>query len=91
MRLASLVCMGVLPAWGCVHAPRSNCPILPELNNAGAATNADAAWKKAGADEGLRQAFEHATYSLEDSGHGNYRGVNPAQRLMLEFNAQEAG
>ena len=37
---------------------------------AGSATKADAVWKKAGADEGLRQAFERATYSLEDSGHG---------------------
>ena len=42
------------------------------------------------ADEGLRQAFERAAYSLEDSGHGICRGVNPAERLTLEFDAQEA-
>jgi hypothetical protein len=46
--------------------------------------------KKAGADEGLRQAFERAAYSLEDTGHGTYRGENPAQRLTLEFNEREA-
>jgi len=44
----------------------------------------------AGADEGLRQAFERAAYSLEDSGHGAWRGVNPAERLSLEFDGQEA-
>ncbi|MGA3025586.1 MAG: BACON domain-containing carbohydrate-binding protein [Bryobacteraceae bacterium] len=43
-----------------------------------------------GADEGLRQAFERAAYSLEDSGHGTWRGENPAQRLTLEFDSREA-
>jgi sugar lactone lactonase YvrE len=54
------------------------------------ASKADAAWRAAGADEGLRQAFERATYSLEESGHGTWRGANAAQRLTLEFNAREA-
>jgi streptogramin lyase len=55
-----------------------------------AAAIADAAWKKAGADAGLRQAFERAAYALEESGRGTYRGGNPAQRLTLEFNGREA-
>jgi len=42
--------------------------------------NGDAAWKKAGADEGLRRAFERAAYSPEDSGNGTWRGANAAQR-----------
>ena len=54
------------------------------------AAHEDAVWKQAGADEGLRQAFERARYSLEDSGHGSYRGVNPAQRLTFEFTEREA-
>ena len=45
-------------------------------------------------DEGLRQAFERATYSLKDSGHGTahttWSGENPAQRLTFEFNEREA-
>jgi len=44
----------------------------------------------AGGDEGLRQAFERAAYSLEASGNGAWRGVNPAERLTLEFDGQEA-
>jgi len=44
----------------------------------------------AGVDEGLRQAFDHAAYALEDSGHGTYSGVNSAQRLALEFSGREA-
>lgn len=52
--------------------------------------NTSTAWNKAGADEGLRQAFERAMYSLEESGNGTYRGVNRAQRLTLEFDGQEA-
>jgi hypothetical protein len=55
-----------------------------------AGSNADAVWKKAGADEGLRQAFERATYSLKDSGQGAWRGANASQRLTLEFNGREA-
>jgi hypothetical protein len=54
------------------------------------ATNADASWRKAGAGDGLRQAFERATYSLEKAGHGTYRGVNRKQRLTLEFDGREA-
>ena len=38
----------------------------------------------------LRQAFYRAPYSLKDSGHGTYGGVNPAQHLRLEFSRQEA-
>ncbi len=53
------------------------------------AASPDAAWKKAGADEGLRQAFERATYSLRNAGHGTYQGENPAHQLTLEFNARE--
>ncbi len=37
---------------------------------------------------GLWQAFERARYSLEDSGHGTYRGANPSQRLTFEFNGR---
>lgn len=88
--VVSLACMGVAQAWGCVNAPQINCLVTPGLNNAGGGTSAHAVWKKADADEGLRQAFERATYSLEDSGHGTYRGVNPGQRLILEFNDREA-
>src|SRR5471030_2576393 len=83
--VASLACMGAAQTVDCVHAPQVPCLAQPGLNNAGGATNADAVWKKAGADEGLRQAFERAAYALEDSGHGTYRGANPAQRLTLEF------
>ena len=54
------------------------------------ASKADAAWKKTGADDGLRQAFERAMYSLEDSGQGTWHGANAAQRLTLEFNGQGA-
>jgi sugar lactone lactonase YvrE len=61
-----------------------------QLNGGSAAANPDAVWKKAGADEGLRQAFERATYALKDSGHGTWRGANAAQRLTLEFNDREA-
>ena len=75
--------------WG-IDAARTVSAGSQALNNAGDATEADAVWKKAGADEGLRQAFERAAYSLEESGHGTYRGVNPAQRLTLEFNGREA-
>ena len=49
-----------------------------------------AAERSAGAGDGLRQAFERARYALEDSGHGSYRGRNPAQRLTLEFDGREA-
>jgi hypothetical protein len=45
---------------------------------------ADIASKGADAD-GLRQAFERATYSLEKCGQGMWRGVNPAQQFTVEF------
>jgi hypothetical protein len=64
--------------------------VPPGLDTPRGATSVDAAWKQAGADEGLRQAFARARYSLEDSGHGTYRGVNPAQRLTFEFTQREA-
>jgi hypothetical protein len=47
-------------------------------------------WKQAGADDSLRQAFERALYGLEDSGHGQWRGSNDAQRLSIEFDSQGA-
>ena len=50
----------------------------------------NAVWKKAGGDEGLRQAYERVVYRLKDSGPGRYQGVNAAQRLALEFNSDEA-
>jgi hypothetical protein len=75
---------------GCVHAPKFNCLVSPRLNNAGGDANADAVWKEAGADEGLRQAFERVTYSLEDSGHGTYRGANLPQRFTFEFSGRGA-
>jgi hypothetical protein len=48
------------------------------------------AWKQAGADNNLRQAFERALYALKDSGHGLWRGSNDAQKLSIEFDAKEA-
>src|SRR4051794_23351755 len=44
-------------------------------------------WKEAGADDGLRQAFERTIYSLKDAGRGTWRGENRAQRLTLEFDS----
>jgi len=63
---------------------------LAGLSCAGQEKDPNTVWNKAGADEGLRQAFERVAYRLEDSGVGQYRGVNPAQRLALEFNSDEA-
>src|SRR5271167_3447608 len=57
---------------------------------ASGAGSTDAAWRSAGADDGLRKAFERARYSLEDSGHGSWQGANAAQRLTLEFSSQGA-
>ena len=42
------------------------------------------------ADAGLRQAFEGAVYSIEDSGGGAYRGVNAAQHMAIQFDGDEA-
>jgi hypothetical protein len=47
-------------------------------------------WKQAGADDGLRKAFEEAVYALKDSGNGTWTGTNDAQRLSMEFDAHEA-
>src|SRR6266481_6052568 len=47
-------------------------------------------WKKAGAGDGLRQAFERTIYSLKDSGSGTWCGENRAQRLTLEFDSVAA-
>jgi hypothetical protein len=41
-------------------------------------------------DPKLLQAVEREVYRLEVSGPGHYRGVNPAQRLALDFNRDEA-
>jgi sugar lactone lactonase YvrE len=49
-----------------------------------------AAESSAGADAGLRQAFERARFALRDNGHGTFLGENPAQRLTLEFDGREA-
>jgi hypothetical protein len=48
------------------------------------------AWKQAGADDNLRQAFERALYALKDSAHGLWRGSNDAQKLSIEFDSQGA-
>ena len=59
--LAALGCMGAVRAWDGPLAPQSARVAPPAVDKGAGATNADAAWKKAGADEGLRQAFERAT------------------------------
>jgi hypothetical protein len=63
---------------------------LAGLTCAGQEKDPNAIWKKAGADDGLRQAFERVVYGLNDSGPGRLEGVNPAQRLDLEFNSDGA-
>jgi len=50
---------------------RSHIMILPVAAAAATAASPDA---------GLRQALERTRYALEDSGHGVYRGENPAHR-----------
>jgi len=40
-------------------------------------------------DEGLRQAFTRAMYSVKHFGHGTYRGQNAAQQLSVEFDHSE--
>ena len=64
---------------------------LAGLTCAGQEKDPNAVWKKAGADEGLRQAFERVIYRLEDSGPGRYKRVNPPQRLALEFTSDALG
>jgi hypothetical protein len=82
--------LGTLAAWdGPLSAQTTRLVPSAPVNSVGA-KDADPAWKKAGADEGLRQAFERTVYSLRDSGDGAWRGENPAQRLTLEFNGQGA-
>jgi hypothetical protein len=54
------------------------------------AAGGHAVWNTAGADDGLRQAFESVAYSLYDSGHGAWRGVNASPRFTLEFNTTGA-
>jgi hypothetical protein len=41
-------------------------------------------------DDGLRLAFERVVYQLKGSTPGRFQGVNPAQRLELEFSSDEA-
>ena len=43
-----------------------------------------------GADDGLRQAFEKARYSLKSAKNGVVQGENNQQRLSLEFRQSEA-
>ncbi len=57
---------------------------------AGAEKHQDDPWKKAGADKGLREAFERAIYKLSAAADGTYQGTNPAQRLDLKFGSREA-
>ena len=40
-------------------------------------------------DRGLRQAFERAIYSVAKIGNGAFRGENPGQQLVLEFDGVE--
>ena len=56
----------------------------------GSALETDAVWRKAIGNKWLSHAFDLASYSLELSGEGTWRGANPAQRLTLEFNGREA-
>ncbi len=60
--------------------------VLAASTYAGQEKDANLGWKSAEADDGLRQAFERTVYRLENSGPGHYEAVNPAQRLVLEFN-----
>jgi hypothetical protein len=55
--------------------------LLAGLTYAGPAKNTD---------DGLREAFERVAYQLKGSTPGRYQGVNPAQRLELEFSSDEA-
>src|SRR5579863_1255251 len=66
------------------------CIVLAASTCAGQDKDAIPVWKEAGADAGLRQAFERAVYQLKDSGPGRYHGVNPVNGLALEFNSDEA-
>ena len=45
---------------------------------------------KAGTDPSLLRAVERAVYRFEVSAPGHYRAVNPAQRLTLDFDRDEA-
>jgi hypothetical protein len=84
--VSTAVCLVAALAIGNLRYPTpANAATMPVQ-----AKDSDAVWKKAGADEGLRQAFERVAYRLEDSGPGRYEGMNPAQRLALEFNSEEA-
>jgi hypothetical protein len=62
---------------------------LSVLRCSGAGPDTANVWKQPVADAGLRQAFERTIYRLKDSGHG-YAGMNPAQRLAVEFTRDEA-
>jgi len=66
---------------GCIALTALACAAQPQ--------DPDTAWKKAGADEELRHAFEQVVYRLDDTGRASYQGFNPAQRLTLEFDRDE--
>jgi uncharacterized repeat protein (TIGR03803 family) len=89
-RSLTAILFAVLTNQAAVTVKTPPAPASRGFHNAGAGANADAVWKKAGADEGLRQAFERAIYSLQDPGDGTRRGENHAQRLTLEFSGREA-
>jgi hypothetical protein len=44
-------------------------------------------WNKAGADDGLKKAFERVAYSVKASGNG-FQVQNPAQRLSIDFETE---
>jgi hypothetical protein len=55
-----------------------------------AETHSNDVWKKAGASNSLRQAFERTLYSIQDSGHGALLCLNRAQQLTVEFDSASA-
>jgi nucleoside-specific outer membrane channel protein Tsx len=54
------------------------------------ATRSNDVWKKAGASDNLRRAFERTLYSVKDSGHGIWRAENRGQHLTVEFDSTAA-
>jgi len=82
--------MGVALAWDCDHASQIPCLYSRGLTMPAPPRSQMRTGRKPARTKGCGQAVERASYSLEDSGHGTYGGVNPAQRLTLEFDGQEA-
>jgi hypothetical protein len=89
-RFLTVILFAVITNQAAVTVRTQPAPPSPGASDSRVANSAEAVWKKAGADEGLRRAFERARYSLEDSGHGTWRGENRAQRLTLEFDNRGA-